>query len=52
MGRIYLALLEEIEARCFRVFDARITVPTAKKVAIALRYWARTALRPSARRAG
>ncbi|MBI2159177.1 MAG: presqualene diphosphate synthase HpnD [Candidatus Rokubacteria bacterium] len=52
MGRIYRALLEEIEARRFRVFDARITVPTAKKVAIALRCWARTALRPPARRAG
>ncbi|MEK7715372.1 MAG: presqualene diphosphate synthase HpnD [candidate division NC10 bacterium] len=52
MGRIYLALLEEIEARRFRVFDARITVPAAKKVAIALRCWARTALRHPARRAG
>jgi 15-cis-phytoene synthase len=40
MGRIYLALLEEIEARGFRVFDARITVPTARKVAIAVRCWA------------
>jgi len=39
MGRIYLALLEEIEARRFRVFDERIVVPTARKVAIALRCW-------------
>src|SRR3989454_7182438 len=31
MGRIYLALLEEIEARRFRVFDARVTVPVGKK---------------------
>ena len=29
MGRIYRALLEEIEARRFRVFDERITVPDA-----------------------
>jgi 15-cis-phytoene synthase len=40
MGRIYLALLDEIEARGFRVFDGRITVPTARKVAIAVRCWA------------
>jgi phytoene synthase len=39
MGRIYLALLEEIEARRFRVFDARVTVGVAKKLAIALRCW-------------
>ncbi len=39
MGRIYLALLEEIETRRFRVFDARIVVPTARKVAIAVRCW-------------
>ena len=40
MGRIYFALLEEIEARRFRVFDERITVPTGRKVAIAFRCWA------------
>jgi phytoene synthase len=40
MGRIYFALLEEIEARCFQVFGERITVPTARKVAIAFRCWA------------
>ena len=40
MGRIYFALLEEIEARRFQVFGARITVPAARKVAIAFRCWA------------
>jgi 15-cis-phytoene synthase len=40
MGRIYRALLDEIEARGFRVFDRRITLPTTHKVAIALRCWA------------
>ena len=40
MGRIYFALLEEIEARRFQVFGERITVPTGRKVAIALRCWA------------
>src|SRR5438876_8246168 len=39
LGRIYLALLEEIEARRFRVFDARVTVPVGKKLAIALGCW-------------
>ena len=37
---IYHALLEEIEARRFAVFDERITVPVRRKVAIALRCWA------------
>ena len=40
MGGIYHALLEEIEARRFAVFDERITVPVRRKVAIALRCWA------------
>jgi phytoene synthase len=40
MGRIYFALLQEIERRRFRVFEERITVPTGRKVAIALRCWA------------
>ena len=40
MGRIYYALLEEIEARRFRVFDARVTLPARRKAAIALRCWA------------
>ena len=36
MGSIYRALLREIEARQFRVFDGRIRVSTPKKVALAL----------------
>ena len=40
MGRIYYALLGEIEARRFRVFGERITVSTRRKIAIALRCWA------------
>jgi phytoene synthase len=40
MGRIYRALLEEIEARRFRVFGEQITVPARRKAAIALRCWA------------
>ena len=39
MGRIYLALLDEIEARRYRVFGERVTVSVAKKLAIALRCW-------------
>ncbi len=39
MGRIYFALLQEIEARRFQVFGERITVPTGRKVAIAFRCW-------------
>jgi len=40
MGRIYLSLLEELEARRFRVFGGRVTVPTRRKLAIAFRTWA------------
>jgi phytoene synthase len=40
MGRIYWALLGEIEARGFRVFGERVTVPARRKMAIALRCWA------------
>jgi phytoene/squalene synthetase len=40
MGRIYFALLEEIEAQRFQVFGERITVPTGRKVSIAFRCWA------------
>jgi 15-cis-phytoene synthase len=47
MGRIYYALLREIEARGFRVFGERVCVPTARKVAIALRCWAGVRLRPA-----
>jgi phytoene synthase len=39
MGRIYFALLREIEARAFRVFGERVTVPARRKVAIAVRCW-------------
>jgi len=39
MGRIYFALLEEIEARHFRIFDERVTLPARRKAAIALRCW-------------
>ena len=49
MGRIYYALLEEIEARRFRVFEHRITVPTRRKLAIALRCWAGAHRRAAAR---
>jgi phytoene synthase len=45
MGRIYHALLEEVEARRFAVFGERITVPARRKVAIALRCWAGARLR-------
>ena len=51
MGSIYAALLDEIEARRFRVFGERITVPTRRKVAIALRCWAGARLRGARRRA-
>jgi phytoene synthase len=40
MGRIYGALLDEIERRRFRVLGDRITLPARRKVAIALRCWA------------
>jgi phytoene synthase len=40
MGRIYRALLDEIEARGFQVFGDRVTVPARRKVGIALRCWA------------
>jgi 15-cis-phytoene synthase len=39
MGRIYFALLQEIEARRFRVFDERVGLPARRKAAIALRCW-------------
>ena len=45
MGAIYAALLDEVEAQNFRVFGERITVPTRRKVAIALRCWAGARLR-------
>ena len=45
MGAIYAALLDEVEAQNFRVFGERITVPTRRKVAIALRCGAGARLR-------
>jgi len=49
MGWIYYALLGEIEAREFRVFDERVTLPARRKAAIALRCWAAARL-PGGRR--
>jgi len=51
MGRIYHALLEEIEGRRFAVFGERVTVPARRKVAIALRCWAGARLRRNGRAA-
>jgi 15-cis-phytoene synthase len=42
MGRTYFALLETMERRRFRVFGERVSVPTPKKLGIALRCWARS----------
>ncbi len=39
MGRTYFALLRAIEARRFDVFRRRVTLPTTRRVAIALRAW-------------
>jgi len=39
MGRTYFALLETIERRRFQVFGARVSVPTPRKLGIALRCW-------------
>lgn len=44
MGRIYFALLQAIEARQFRVFGQRVTLPVSRKLAIALACWARARL--------
>ncbi len=41
MGRTYLALLHAIEARGFRVFDGRITLPMYRRLAIAFSCWLR-----------
>ena len=51
MGAIYAALLDEIEARRFRVFGERITVPTRRKITIALKCWTAARLRGPRRRA-
>jgi len=42
MGRTYFALLESIERRRFRVFGGRVSVPTPRKLGIALRCWIRS----------
>lgn len=47
MGRTYFALLRAIEARRFDVFGRRVTLPTVRRVAIALRAWLGSRLRPS-----
>jgi len=39
MGRTYFALLDTIERRRFRVFGARVSVPTSRKLGIALSCW-------------
>ena len=39
MGRTYFALLEAMVRRQFRVFGRRVSVPTARKLSIALRCW-------------
>ncbi len=44
MGRIYFALLHELETRRFRVFGGRVSLPARRKLAIALRTWAGTRL--------
>jgi len=46
MGRIYHALLREIEARQFRVFDGRIRLSTPRKIALALGVYLRGQLAP------
>lgn len=42
MGTIYYQLLETIEASGYRVFDRTITLPTRRKLWIALSIWARS----------
>ena len=45
MGRTYFELLRAMEARRFRIFGERVSVPTRRRLAIALRYWAGARLR-------
>jgi phytoene synthase len=47
MGRTYFTLLRTIEAREFRVFDTRVSVPARRRMAIALRHWLAARLRLS-----
>jgi phytoene synthase len=49
MGRTYFTLLREIEKRRFQVFGERVSVPTHRRVGIALGCWAKA--RWGARRA-
>ena len=42
MGRTYFALLQAMERRRYRVFGERVSVPTPKKLGIALRCWTRS----------
>jgi phytoene synthase len=51
MGRTYWALLGALEARQFRVFGTRVSLPARKKLAIALGCWirARWTRRPDGR---
>jgi phytoene synthase len=41
MGRIYFALLQEIERRRYRVLGERVTLPARRKVSVALGCWFR-----------
>ena len=47
MGKTYFALLGAIKARRFDVFGRRVAVQTWRRVAIALRCWLTSRLRPS-----
>jgi len=52
MGRTYFALLRALEARRFRVFGKRVSLPAHRKLAIALSCWIRARWgRPRAGRA-
>ena len=44
MGRIYFTLLQELEARRFRIFGQRVTLPARRKLGIAIRTWAKARL--------
>jgi phytoene synthase len=48
MGRTYLALLDAMEAREFRVLDGRVALPAWRRMTIALSCWlgARVRRRP------
>lgn len=46
MRSIYSRLLDKIVARNYHVFDSRVSLPTARKVGLALSTWARVHLPP------